>query len=186
MEEIEQDSSSYYRLHQKIALVSLLTKEMKQKQQQQEFSCSSAKKILGIIFSKISFVGKLYFISLGTFSCDSLSCVSSNVQSKKKHRNANNNNNNNTTTQTADEQNNLLEFYIFDITHQRQVNLTNDLDDKRLLIFYNVSNDLYTIGIRNGKFVLYYILYVNQKKNIVLLLLSFCCLYSIKYTCHCH
>jgi hypothetical protein len=51
MEEIEQDSYSYYRLHQKIALVSLLTKERrKQQQQQQGFPSSSTKKYLGIFF----------------------------------------------------------------------------------------------------------------------------------------
>jgi len=50
MDQIEQNSYSYYRLHQKIALVSLLTKEMRkqQQQQQQDFSHSSAKKRLGI------------------------------------------------------------------------------------------------------------------------------------------
>jgi hypothetical protein len=55
MEEIEQDSYSYYRLHQKIALVSLLRKQMRKQQQQQQqqqqkpgFSPSSAKKFLGI------------------------------------------------------------------------------------------------------------------------------------------
>jgi len=56
IEEIEQDSYSYYRLHQKIALVSLLTKEMRKQQQQQQqqrhqpFSASSNKKLFGIIF----------------------------------------------------------------------------------------------------------------------------------------
>jgi hypothetical protein len=54
IEEIEQDSYSYYRLHQKIALVSLLTKEMRKQQQQQQHQqvlpCSSTKKFLGINF----------------------------------------------------------------------------------------------------------------------------------------
>jgi hypothetical protein len=53
IDEIEQDSYSYYRLHQKIALVSLLTKEMRKQQQQQQQQgspCSSTKKFLGIIF----------------------------------------------------------------------------------------------------------------------------------------
>jgi hypothetical protein len=54
MEEIEQDSYSYYRLHQKIALVSLLRKQMRKQQQQQQqkpgFSPSSAKTFLGISF----------------------------------------------------------------------------------------------------------------------------------------
>lgn len=103
---------------------------------------------------QFSFSNDVSLISLGTFSCDSLSCVSSNVQSKKKHRNANNNNNNNTTTtQTADEQNHLLEFYIFDISHERHLNIINDSNDKRLIIFNNISNGLYTIGIRNGELV---------------------------------
>jgi hypothetical protein len=92
----------------------------------------------------------IYSISLGSFSCDSLSCVSSsnNVQSKRKRRNPNNNNNNNITTQSTDEQNHLLEFYIFDITHERHLHLIND---KHLIIFSNISNGLHTIGIRNGK-----------------------------------
>ena len=169
MEEIEKDS--YYRLHQKIALVSLLTKQMKKQQQQpppqkQSFSPSSAKKFLGIFFF-ITFIS-LQIIHLGTFSCDSLSCVSSNVQSKKKHRNVNNNNNNNnnTATQTTDEQNHLLEFYIYDVTHERNLNLTVDANDKRLIIFYNISNGLYSIGIRNGKFVLDFIRIVNQNNSI--------------------
>ncbi len=92
--------------------------------------------------------------------------MSSNAQSKKKHRNANNNNNNNTTTQTADEQNPILEFYIFDVTHERHINLTNDLDDKRLIILYNVSNGLYTIGVRNGKLVYILMLITRKKKSL--------------------
>jgi hypothetical protein len=56
MNEIEQDSYSYYRIHQKIALVSLLTKEMrKQQQQQQDFSPASSKTLLGIDFDSIFF-----------------------------------------------------------------------------------------------------------------------------------
>ncbi len=82
-----------------------------------------------------------------------MSCVSSNnVQSKKKHRNTNNNNNTHITTQSTDEQNHLLEFYIFDITHERHLNLIND---KHLIIFSNISNELHTIGIRNGKLSLF-------------------------------
>jgi hypothetical protein len=57
MNEIEQDSYSYYRIHQKIALVSLLTKEMRkqQQQQQQDFSPASSKTLLGIDFDSIFF-----------------------------------------------------------------------------------------------------------------------------------
>ncbi len=122
----------------------------------------------------------LSHIFLGTFSCDSLSCVSSNVQSKRKHRNANNNNNNNnnnnTTTQSADEQNHLLEFYVFDINNERHLHLTNDTHDKRLIIFYNISNGLYTIGIRNGKLSLYHL-----TTNVVV----FVVVYLIMYICYC-
>jgi hypothetical protein len=102
--------------------------------------------------------------------------VSSNAQSKKKHRNANNNNNNNTTTQTADEQNHILEFYIFDVTHERHINLTNDLDDKRLIILYNISNGLYTIGVRNGKlvYIICLILITRKRKS-----LNYCFFLSI-------
>jgi cellulose synthase/poly-beta-1,6-N-acetylglucosamine synthase-like glycosyltransferase len=103
---------------------------------------------------QFSFSNDVSLISLGTFSCDSLSCVSSNnVQSKKKHRNANKNNNNNTTAPTVNEQNHLLEFYIYDVSYERHFNLTNDSNDKRLIIFNNISNGLYTIGIRNGELV---------------------------------
>ncbi|CAF4293393.1 unnamed protein product [Rotaria socialis] len=133
-------SYSSHRLHEKIALVSLLMKEMNEQQQQQHpesFFLSSPKKYLG------------------TFSCDSLSCVSSNVQSKTKRRDANNNkntnNNNNVSTSMADEQNHVLEFYSFDISHERHLNLKIDSNGKRLIIFYNISNGLFTIGIRNGK-----------------------------------
>jgi hypothetical protein len=49
MEEIGQGSCSYYRLYEKIALISLLTAEMnKQQQQQQDFPPLSTKKTLGI------------------------------------------------------------------------------------------------------------------------------------------
>ncbi|CAF3800119.1 unnamed protein product [Adineta steineri] len=137
MNKSEQDSYSYYRLHEKIALVSLLKKEMRKPQQQQQQSFFIKKR-------------------LGTFSCDSLSCVSSNVQSRKKQHNVNNNNNNNNNNNTSsrpttDEQNHLLEFYVFDVSHKRNFSLTNDLNDKRLIIFYDISNGLYTIGVRNGK-----------------------------------
>ncbi|CAF0764267.1 unnamed protein product [Rotaria sordida] len=144
MEDIEQDSYSYHRLHEKIALVSLLMKEMRDEQQQQQqhpqsFFLSSTKK------------------RLGTFSCDSLSCVSSNVQTKMKHRDVNNNknnnnNNNNISTSMADEQNHVLEFYVFNISHERNLNLIIDSNDKRLIIFYNISNGLYAIGVRNVLF----------------------------------
>lgn len=56
IEGIEQDSYSYYRLHQKIALVSLLTKEMR-KQQHQHFPSSSMKKRFGINF----YLNYIYF-----------------------------------------------------------------------------------------------------------------------------
>jgi hypothetical protein len=67
------------------------------------------------------------------------------------NNNNNNNNNNNPSTQTTDEQNHLLEFFIYDVTHERNLNVTIDANDKRLIIFYNISKSLYSIGIRNGK-----------------------------------
>ena len=97
-------------------------------------------------------------ISLGTFSCDSLSCVSgNNGYSKKKHRHTDDNTNNNNNTiiaQAADEQqqqNHFLEFYVFDISQERHLYLTNDLQDERLIVFYKISDRLSTIGIRIGK-----------------------------------
>lgn len=47
MKQAEHGSHGYYRLHEKIALVSLLTKEMR-KRQQQPSAASPAKKRLGI------------------------------------------------------------------------------------------------------------------------------------------
>ena len=64
-----------------------------------------------------------------------------------------NNNNNNTTTPAIDEQNPLLEFYIYDVTHERNLHLTIDANDKRLIIFHNISKSLYSTGIRNGKLI---------------------------------
>lgn len=62
----------------------------------------------------------------------------------------------------ADEQNQLLEFYIFDISNERSFHLTNDSNDKRLIIFYNISNGLYTIGIRNGMLNMsFFLLYLH-------------------------
>jgi hypothetical protein len=52
MDQVEQNSYSYYRIHQKLALISLLSNEMRkqqqEQQQQQEFSHSCGKKFLGI------------------------------------------------------------------------------------------------------------------------------------------
>lgn len=143
-------SASYYRLHQRVALVALLTNEIQKQQQQQS------------LFEDIPFFRNVIvrlncnFISLGTFSCDSLSCVSSNNgHSKKKHRHIDDNTNNNNNTlaaQAADEQqNHYLEFYVFDITQERHLYLTNDLQDERLIVFYKISDRLYHIGVRNGK-----------------------------------
>ncbi|CAF3349499.1 unnamed protein product [Rotaria sp. Silwood1] len=128
---------------------------------------------------------RLRSLGLGhcTFSCDSLSCVSSNVQSKTKHRdvnnNKNNNNNNNMSTSMADEQNHVLEFYIFNVSHERNLNLTIDSNDKRLFIFYHISNGLYTIGIRNVTlttrrvFMRFYHSRYHQKYGVFLILLGF-------------
>jgi len=158
MNDYERGSYSYYRLHEKIALISLLSKQIRtqQQQQQQEFCPFLLRKRFGIEMNRLMLLLNLIII-LGTFSCDNFSCVSSNsVQSKKKNRNINNNNNNNNNNnvQTTDEQESLLEFFIFDISSQRHLNITNDSIDKHLIIFSNPSNSLSQLGIRNGKFII--------------------------------
>ena len=158
MNDYERGSYSYYRLHEKIALISLLSTQIRtqQQQQQQEFCPFLLRKRFGIEMNRLMLLLNLIII-LGTFSCDNFSCVSSNsVQSKKKNRNINNNNNNNNNNnvQTTDEQESLLEFFIFDISSQRHLNITNDSIDKHLIIFSNPSNSLSQLGIRNGKFII--------------------------------
>ena len=71
-----------------------------------------------------------------------------------------------TSTRAADEQHHLLEFYIFDVRHKRNLNLTTDSDDKRLIIFYNISNGLYALGIRNGELFLRFVVLIDTKINI--------------------
>lgn len=92
-------------------------------------------------------------VSLGTFSCDSLSCVSSSVQSKKKHRHDinNNNTNNNNNTPTIEDQHHLLQFFLFDLNPERNFHLKVDSTDKRLIRFVNISHRLQALGIQNGK-----------------------------------
>ena len=45
----------------------------------------------------------------------------------------------------------LLQFYIFDVSRERNLHLNANPKDKRLLLFGNVSTGLYKIGLRNGK-----------------------------------
>jgi len=87
---------------------------------------------------------KFIFVILG-----SLNCVRSDTHSKRKQHNINNNNN--TSSPTIDQQHTLLHFYIFDISRERNLHLSTNSYDKRLLIFYNISNGLYKIGLRNGE-----------------------------------
>ncbi|CAF1110630.1 unnamed protein product [Rotaria sordida] len=122
MENIEQKSHSYYRLHEKIALVSLLKKEMKKHSTSNRFS--------------------------GNFSC-----VSSDTHSPKTQRNTNNNNN--ISPQPTDEQNTLLQFYIVNVSRERNLHLSTCSYDKRLLIFFNISNGLHKLGVRNGDILIF-------------------------------
>jgi hypothetical protein len=64
----------------------------------------------------------------------------------------NNNNNNNVSRQTTDQSNTLLQFYVFNVSRERNIHLSVNSNDKRLLSFYNISNGLYKIGLRNGEF----------------------------------
>ncbi len=63
-----------------------------------------------------------------------------------------NNNNNNVSIQTTDQSNTLLQFYVFNVSRERNIHLSVNSNDKRLLSFYNISNGLYKIGLRNGEF----------------------------------
>jgi hypothetical protein len=65
----------------------------------------------------------------------------------------NNNNNNNVSRQTTDQSNTLLQFYVFNVSRERNIHLSVNSNDKRLLSFYNISNGLYKIGLRNGEFL---------------------------------
>ena len=134
MESLEENSVSYYRLYEKIALVSLLKREMN--------------KSSGI--DSIDLTSSTNYFLLGT-----LGCLTPDTQTKKKknkQQNVNNNNNNNTSTITrANEQNQLLHFYVFNVTRERNLHLTTCSNDKRLLIFQNISHSLSKIGLRNGE-----------------------------------
>ena len=133
MESLEEENSvSYYRLYEKIALVSLLKREM----------------------TKTSGIDSNGFGRC--FHCDfllgNLGCITPDTQTKKKkqqqQQQQNVNNNNNTSTITRDQ---LLHFYVFNVTRERNLHLATSSDDKRLLIFQNISNSLYKIGLRNGE-----------------------------------
>ncbi|CAF2940256.1 unnamed protein product [Rotaria sp. Silwood2] len=76
-------------------------------------------------------------------------CVTSDTRSLKKQRNINYNNN--ISPQETDEQNSLLQFYIFDVSRERNLHLSTCSNDKRLLIFSNISNGLHKMGVRNGE-----------------------------------
>jgi hypothetical protein len=140
MEDTEENSYSYYRLYEKIALVSLLNNEMRKP--------STPKKFSGINFFNFFLIYIFVFFLLG-----SLSCVNSDINSKKKQHNINNNNNNNISPLTTDEQNSSLQFYVFTVNRERNLHLSTNSNDKRLLIFYNISNGLYKTGLRNGELI---------------------------------
>ncbi|CAF1474788.1 unnamed protein product [Adineta steineri] len=134
MESIEQNSYSYYDLHEKIALVSLLKTEMKKH--------SISKKFSG-----------------------NIGCAHNDVQLEKKQINMNNNNNNNLSIQPIDESNTLLHFYIFNASRERNIHLSMNSNDKRLLIFYNISHGLYKNGVRNVFLVSLYHLNTRAPKT---------------------
>ena len=132
---MESNSYSYYRLYEKLALVSLLKGEM------------SKPSGIDFIFSL-----SIFPVFSKCFILGNLTCINNDTQTKKKQENVNNNNNNNNNnTSTSDEQNALLHFYVFNIDRERNLHLTTNSKDKRLLIFSNISNSLYKMGLRNGK-----------------------------------
>ena len=139
MEDIEQHSCSYYRLHEKIALISLLNKEMKNHSILDKFS--------GIK----SFIATVFNYSL--FYLANLSCITSEARALKEQRNTNNNNNKDISSHPTGEPNVLLQFYVFDVSDERNLRLSTCSSDKRLLIFCNTSNGLYKKGLRNGEFI---------------------------------
>ncbi|CAF4088974.1 unnamed protein product, partial [Rotaria sordida] len=81
------------------------------------------------------------------------SCVSSDTHSPKTQRNTNNNNN--ISPQPTDEQNTLLQFYIVNVSRERNLHLSTCSYDKRLLIFFNISNGLHKLGVRNGDILIF-------------------------------
>lgn len=135
MESIDESSNGYYRLYEKIALVSLLKREMSK--------TSSGRSM------------ELKFV----FYLGNLGCITPDTQTKKKKKkqeqNVNNNNNIlSRTTITTDETNQFLHFYVFNLSRERNLHLSTHVDDKRLLIFQNISNSLQKIGLRNGENIL--------------------------------
>jgi hypothetical protein len=141
MESIEHNSHSYYQLHEKIALLSLLKTEMRKQPASTHLAGSD------ILLTSNSIPHVCFFI-LG-----SIGFGNSEVQLDKKQGNINNNNNNNNngSIQSTDDSNVVLQFHLFNISRERSLHLSKNTNDQRLLIFYNVSNGLYKIGLRNGE-----------------------------------
>ncbi|CAF2093894.1 unnamed protein product, partial [Rotaria magnacalcarata] len=85
------------------------------------------------------------------------SCISSDEHSSKKQLNTNNNNNisSSPTTTTTDEHNSLLQFHMINVSRERNLHLSTNSNDKRLIIFYNIANGLYKMGLRNGDILIF-------------------------------
>lgn len=126
------NSYSYYDLHEKIALVSLLRTDMR-KQSSPTSSAGS---------QCIPRTQRLFALLVpGSFG-----------STDKKQANVNNNNNNNNgCLQGSDEASVVLQFHVLNVSRERSLHLSKNVNDKRLVIFYNVSNGLYKLGLRNGE-----------------------------------
>ncbi|CAF3402413.1 unnamed protein product [Rotaria socialis] len=87
------------------------------------------------------------------------SCISSDEHSSKKQLNTNNNNNasssSSSSSPTADEHNSLLQFHMINVSRERNLHLSTNSNDKRLIIFYNIANGLYKMGLRNGDVLIF-------------------------------
>ncbi|CAF0888434.1 unnamed protein product [Adineta ricciae] len=125
--------------------------------------CLSWHSFYGSLRSSKSYV-KDHSKSRTSIAKSNLGFASHNGQLEKKQCNSNNNNNNGI-VQLTDDGNLFLEFYIFNISRERSIHLCKNPNDKRLLIFYNVSNGLYKIGVRNVSVVFLLILRAHLRPS---------------------
>lgn len=83
----------------------------------------------------------LFVLFLGHFNC-----LSSHGQSKKKDEILNV-----PLTSMVEEEDNILEFYTFNISNIRHLSLKFHPKDKRLVILQSISKNLSKLGLKNGK-----------------------------------
>ncbi|CAF1150425.1 unnamed protein product, partial [Didymodactylos carnosus] len=96
----------------------------------------------------------------GTISCNSLSCLNDAQKPSRSlksihQQNSNNNNNNdnshdNSLARTNQKWQQQMKFYVYDLSREKPINLIYDVDEEKLLLVNNVSENIYNYGIRNG------------------------------------